>query len=105
MSDERKGSVFGSILAGLEDAVAHARGAADRARVREVRSVDVGAARRRLGLTQAEFARVFGVSVATVRNWEQHRREPDGPAKVLLTVIEKEPEAVVRALHIEAKSA
>lgn len=54
--------------------------------------------RRRLSLTQAEFARRFQVSLGTVRDWEQGRRQPDGPAQVLLWVIDREPEAVLRAL-------
>jgi putative transcriptional regulator len=60
--------------------------------------VDVQAIREKLGLSQAEFARTYRFSIATVRNWEQHRREPDGAAKVLLAVIDRAPEAVRRAL-------
>ncbi len=55
--------------------------------------------RERTGLTQAEFSEMIGVSVRTLQNWEQGRREPDGPAKALLRVVEKEPEAVLNALH------
>jgi putative transcriptional regulator len=91
---------FHAILSGLEDAVAHSRGKRKSAHVHRVlvRDVDVGALRERLGLTQDEFAKAFGVTTATLRNWEQGRREPRGPARVLLNVIEKEPEAVLRAL-------
>lgn len=60
---------------------------------------DVAALRRRLKLSQAGFASRFGFSVATVRNWEQGRVLADGPARVLLTVIANEPNAVVRALQ------
>jgi putative transcriptional regulator len=60
---------------------------------------DVAALRRRLKLSQAEFATRFGFSVATVRNWEQGRVLADGPARVLLAVIANEPQAVVRALR------
>jgi putative transcriptional regulator len=60
--------------------------------------VDVVATRGKLGLSQEQFAAAFGVSLGTVRNWEQGRRTPDGPALVLLTVIEKSPRAVLRAL-------
>ncbi|WP_306119015.1 MULTISPECIES: helix-turn-helix domain-containing protein [unclassified Roseitalea] len=59
---------------------------------------DVAALRRRLGLTQAGFAARYGLNVATVRDWEQNRRQPDQPARVLLKVIENDPEAVERAL-------
>jgi len=94
-------SEFDEIRAGLEDAVEVARGKRQAARrsVVEVPTVDVGALRRRLQMSQAEFARTFGVSVGTVRNWEQGRRLPRGPARVLLHLIAAEPEAVQRALH------
>jgi putative transcriptional regulator len=64
--------------------------------------VDVAQLRDSLGLSQTEFAEAFGVSVGTIRNWEQGRRSPRGPARVLLNVIAKEPEAVMRVLRTEA---
>jgi putative transcriptional regulator len=54
--------------------------------------------RARLKLSQTEFAARFGLSVATIRDWEQSRARPDGAARVLLMVIREEPEAVSRAL-------
>ena len=68
------------------------------ATARMVWPADIAATRRRLGLSQAEFAAWFGISPGTLRNWEQGRRVPDGPARVLLRVIEREPDAVRRAL-------
>jgi putative transcriptional regulator len=62
-------------------------------------TVDVKALRERLGLTQNEFSGMIGVSIKTLQNWEQGRREPEGPAKALLRVVEKEPQAVMNALH------
>jgi putative transcriptional regulator len=59
---------------------------------------DPRAVRQRLGMSQSAFARMFGVSVWTLRNWEQGRRRPDGPARALLRVIDREPEAARRAL-------
>lgn len=53
----------------------------------------------KLGLTQKEFSGMIGVSIKTLQNWEQGRREPEGPAKALLRVVEKEPQAVLSALH------
>ena len=58
---------------------------------------DVKALRRKLGMSQSRFARSFGFGLAAVQSWEQGRR-PEGPARVLLKVIEHEPEAVRRAL-------
>ena len=62
-------------------------------------TIDVAEIRERLGMTQQEFAATFGVSTATVRNWEQGRRRPHGPARVLLCVIAREPKAVLRAIR------
>ncbi len=59
---------------------------------------DVRALRRRLGLSQKQFAARYGFSVETVRNYEQGHRRPAGPARVLLKVIASEPDAVTRAL-------
>jgi putative transcriptional regulator len=63
------------------------------------RPTDVQAVRAKLGASQSEFALMIGVSVATLRNWEQGRRTPDGPALALLRVAAKNPEAVANALH------
>jgi putative transcriptional regulator len=52
------------------------------------------ALRKRLGLTQEQFATRFGLNIWTLRDWENHRREPDGPAQTLLKVIDRDPEAV-----------
>jgi putative transcriptional regulator len=60
--------------------------------------VDVRAIREKLKLSQSEFAARFGFTAASVRQWEQGRRHPHGPARVLLTIIEREPNAVRRAL-------
>jgi putative transcriptional regulator len=59
---------------------------------------DVRAVRERLGLSQEAFAARFHLSLRTVQEWEQGRRVPDGPARVLLQVIDREPEAAARAL-------
>ncbi|HCY77036.1 MAG TPA: transcriptional regulator [Ignavibacteriales bacterium] len=50
--------------------------------------------RERLGLSQVKFAKLLGISTATLQNWEQGRRKPDGPAKVLLNVAARYPEAI-----------
>ena len=92
---------FERIMAGLSDAVAIAEGRADptsyRAHIPE--TVDVKSIRQRMALTQAAFAAQFGFSVGTVRDWEQGRKQPEPTSRVLLKVIDKEPEAVLRALN------
>jgi putative transcriptional regulator len=67
-------------------------------RVRVPSDVDVRAIRAKLGLSQNAFASKFGISPANLRNWEQGIRAPEGSARVLLTIIDQEPEAVERAL-------
>ena len=68
-------------------------------RVRSFKPMDVKAIRAKLDQSQEEFALMIGVSVATLRNWEQGRRRPDGPALALLRVAERNPKAVAEALH------
>lgn len=61
--------------------------------------MDARAIRLRTGLSQAAFARRYGFTLDSIQNWEIGRREPAGPARVLLAVIDREREAVERALH------
>jgi putative transcriptional regulator len=91
---------FDKIAAGLKDAIAVAQGTATSGsyRVHVPEHIDVKALRRRLGLTQEEFAMRFNLSIARVRDWEQGRSEPDGAVRAYLKVIEREPKAVARAL-------
>ena len=95
--------VTDELIASMEQAVAIVEGkmAPGRTHQVEVPEVDVKAARKRMGMTQPAFSAVFGVSLPTLRKWEQHVRRPQGPARVLLHVIEREPEAVFRALGRE----
>ena len=85
-----------SIMKGLEEALAFAEGQGGGTRVTEVTvpSVDVVEVRRRTGLSQAQFARSIGVAKGTLLNWEHGRRQPTGPAQVLLALIAKEPGVV-----------
>jgi putative transcriptional regulator len=61
---------------------------------------DIKVIRKQLNVSQSEFALMIGVSTSTVQNWEQGRREPEGPAKALLRVAEKNPKALFEALHV-----
>ena len=60
--------------------------------------IDVKAIREKIALSEAEFAKLFGLTKRTLEHWEQGRRIPSGPARAFLTVIAREPEAVRRAL-------
>lgn len=61
--------------------------------------VDVKIVRELTGLSQSDFAVVMNVSIKTIQNWEQHRREPTGPAEALLKIVYKAPEVAMAALH------
>ena len=91
---------FNSIEQGLKEALAYAQVARDGYVVHAVNVPDpqVPAIRARTGLSQAEFATFIGVKKATLLNWEQGRRKPDGPARVLLALIDKDPGIVQRVL-------
>ena len=91
-----------SILRGFEEAIAFAEGTADMSlyRVHIPPEIDVKAIRGRLGLTQQEFAVRFGFNINTLRHWEQGRRVPEGPTRAYLMVIDREPQAVEKALRI-----
>jgi putative transcriptional regulator len=89
-----------NLVKSVRQAGAIRRGEAEPSRVTEIAPVDVKAIRRRLGKSQAEFARMIGVSVSTLQNWEQGRRRPEGPARALLKVAAANPEAVSAALAL-----
>jgi putative transcriptional regulator len=91
------------LIAGLNDALEHSRGKLDLPSytLTVPEHVDVAKLRRRLGLSQSGFARTFGLDVTALHAWEQGRRRPDRAARVLLAVIAKEPQAVLRALAQE----
>ena len=67
------------------------------------KGIDVSAVRRRLRLSQGVFAALFGIPLATVKDWEQGRRQPDAPARAYLRVIAQDPDAVRRALTTAAE--
>lgn len=67
-------------------------------RYTKIEEPDVSAIRDKYNMTQQEFAALLGISVATLRNWEQGRRKPQGPAKVLLKIAEKRPKAILELL-------
>lgn len=91
---------FERIMDGLGEALEVAEGRAKPGsfRVHVPAEVDVQAVRKRLGLSQSQFAARFGFSASAVADWEQRRRRPEAAARTLLMVIAREPEAVERAL-------
>ena len=94
-----KAAAFHELLSSVRQAGQIRRGRRKPSRVTTFEPADVKALRSDLGQSQVEFALMIGVSVATLRDWEQGRRTPDGPALALLRVTARNPEAVVEALH------
>ncbi len=94
-----KTEAFEELLSSVRQLGAIRRGERRPSRSRTFQPTDVKAVRADLGQSQEEFALMIGVSVSTLRNWEQGRRVPDGPALALLQVAAHNPAAVVEALH------
>ena len=90
MNDE----LFNQLVESVRQGGTILRGEAKPSRVFEVSALDVKRIREQYQLSQSEFAALLGISVGTLRNWEQGRRAPEGPARVLLQVAAKHPEAV-----------
>ncbi len=89
------------LITSMAQALAHASGGDNSGVIvheGDVEDVDVKAIRTRLNLTQKDMAAVLGTSPSGYRKWEQGRRKPSGAARTLFKVMEKEPEAVLRAL-------
>jgi putative transcriptional regulator len=91
-------SAFDQIAAGMKDAIAYADGATEGFDTHIPAEVDIRSIRKRMKLSQPAFARTFGFSLGRIRDWEQRRTPIDPSSRVLLTVIDREPDAVRRAL-------
>jgi len=94
MNDE----AFAQLVESIKQAGEIKRGVREPGRVFEFSPLDVKAIRAQLEQSQSEFAQMIGVSVATLQNWEQGRRKPEGPARALLQVALHNPKAVQEAL-------
>lgn len=91
-----KNELFAELLQSVKEAAAIERGAAKPSRTFEIKTAnDVVRVRTKLGLPQVKFARLLGISEDTLQNWEQGRRKPAGPAKVLLKIAAKHPKIVL----------
>jgi putative transcriptional regulator len=96
---------FEQMMHGLNDVEAFLAGKQEGFKAHVPREVDVKAIRNRLGMTQAKFSGVFGFSLDAIKHWEGGRRIPEAPARTLLTVIDKNPAAVLTALNPAAFAA
>lgn len=91
--------LFAELVESTTEAGEIARGERAASREFHIDNTDVKRIRRASGLSQAKFARLIHVELGTLRNWEQGRRTPTGPAQVLLRAIEKDPVAVISAIE------
>src|SRR5665213_1501880 len=95
--------VFEDLMTGLDEVEAFLAGEKTGYKVSVPSEVDVKAIRKRLSMTQARFSDTFGFSLDAVKHWEGGRRTPESSARAFLTVIERNPDAVIAALHRPAK--
>jgi putative transcriptional regulator len=86
---------FDELLESVKQGSAILKGTAEASRRTEFPTAEVRRIRETYGLSQDKFASLLGISVATLRNWEQGRRKPEGPARVLLRVASEHPEAIL----------
>ena len=95
------GKAYTEISAGLEDAISHAKGKKAKAKAKEHRlePIDVRSIREKTGMSQQKFCATFGISIGTLRHWEQGLRSPRGTARVLLKVVDHNPKAVIKAIE------
>jgi putative transcriptional regulator len=93
-------ALFDDLVQSLKEAKAIARGEMPASRRFKITPPDVKAVREQIGLSQSEFARLMQVSVKTLQNWEQHRRNPTGPAVALLNIVKAAPEVALKTLNV-----
>ncbi len=90
-----KDDIFQELLESVKQGAAILKGTLQPSRSFEFPETEVRALREQFGLSQDKFAHLVGISVGTLRNWEQGRRKPEGPARVLLKVASRHPEALL----------
>lgn len=98
-----KEELFNELLESVREGGEILRGKKSASRITEIDKPDVQKIRTRYNMSQSEFATMLGISTSTLQNWEQGRRMPQGPARVLLEVADKHPEAVWDTVHSKAK--
>jgi putative transcriptional regulator len=94
-----KDELFDQLMTSLREGSAIMRGERNASRRFVIDGPDVKRIRARYNLPQGRFAALLGISVATLRNWEQGRRTPEGPARILLLVAARHPEAVLDSVQ------
>lgn len=97
-----KDELFQDLLESVKQGAAIMKGTLPPSRTFDFPETEVKALREQFGLSQDKFAHLVGISVGTLRNWEQGRRKPEGPARVLLQVASLHPEALLDLAGIQA---
>lgn len=91
--------LFDSIKKGAEEAIAWKNGKQTGARIHAYSAIDVAKIRKKTKMTQKEFSESFSIPLPTLRQWEQGKRVPQGPAQALLKIIDKDSKLALAALH------
>jgi putative transcriptional regulator len=99
-----KDELFAELLASVQEGGEILRGKKAPSRAFVIEAPDAKKIRARYRLSQNKFAAMLGISVATLQNWEQGRRAPEGPARVLLQVAARHPEVILEVVHTEARA-
>lgn len=92
-------ALFDDLVQSLKEAKAISREEASAPRQFTLAPPDVKAVREQVGLSQSQFASLMRVSVKTLQNWEQHRRNPTGPAAALLKIVRTAPDVALKTLN------
>lgn len=91
---------FDQLIKGVREMKRHMAGKVVRgARTTELPEPDIRAIREAAKISQSQFAKLIGVNVRTLQNWEQHRTKPTGPARALLKIVASNPKSAIEALH------
>lgn len=96
--------MFNELFESVKEGAAILRGDKKPARTFKYDDIQVKAIREKYGLSQPKFAQLIGISVKTLQNWEQGRRRPVGPARVLLKIAEKNPKAIIETTIEKAQT-
>ena len=91
-------NAFTEISAGLNEAISHAKGEKTMTIEHKMEPIDVKAIRKKTGMSQQKFCSTFGISLGALRHWEQGLRNPRGTARVLLKVVEHNPDAIIESI-------
>ena len=94
-----KTDLFNELVNSIKEGVNILRGKKAPSREFDFENPDAGSIRMKYGLSQEKFAKLLAICIGTLRNWEQGRRKPEGPAKVLLSVADKHPKAILDSVQ------